>query len=318
MTVSKFHIKKISEINKDQLLKFYQKSFHYDKAVLDDFNWRYRKDFGSFEPLILIIDNQICGHAGLIPIDLKIKDKREKAIWFTDFYINKKYRFKGYGKLLTEEWMKICPIQITICNNESLRIFKKLKWRSNNKFVRRIELNNYFKILPVFRKHIKTNNIKNDFNKLKLIELNFTTIGKVIEKNNQDLLKKSFGIIRDESWFKWRLTECPYRKNIYVFEYKSNYFITHLKLKNNFKILNILYSSNDFSGDIKNIFSDFLKKNNIDFIAYVSKTQKLSDIIFPWQKKLNFAYYTDEKFISNMINNQLTDVQLIDSDIDYL
>ena len=318
MTVNKFHIKKISEINKDQLLKFYQKSFHYDKSILDDYDWRYRKGFSSYEPLILLVDNQIRGHAGLIPVDLKVKDKKEKAIWFTDFYIDQKYRQKGYGKLLTEEWMKICPIQITICNDQSLRIFKKLKWESNNRFVRRIKFNNYFNLLPIRKNYEDSNLIKNDLKNLKLVDLNFSTIKKIIEKNDHNLSKKSFCIIRDEGWFRWRLEECPYKKKLYIFEFRNNYFITHLKLKNNYKILNILYSSEEISDDVKNIFNDFLKKNNIDFLAYVSNKPKLSDIFFPWQKKLNFAFYANDKFISNSIDEHFSDIQLIDSDIDYL
>ena len=95
--MTKFHIKKISEIDKNKLLKFYQASFKYEKSILDDFAWRYRSGFNNFEPLVLIINNKICGHAGLISVDLKVEDKIEKAIWFTDFYVDSKYRTLGYG-----------------------------------------------------------------------------------------------------------------------------------------------------------------------------------------------------------------------------
>ena len=76
--MDKFHIKKISEINKEKLYQFYQDSFHYEKSILDNYQWRYRSGFNEFEPLVLIINNQICGHAGLIPINLKINNKTEK------------------------------------------------------------------------------------------------------------------------------------------------------------------------------------------------------------------------------------------------
>ena len=49
--------------------------------------------------------------------------------------------------------MKICPNQITLCNNKSLRIFKKLKWSYNNNFVKKIKFYNFHKILPILRKN---------------------------------------------------------------------------------------------------------------------------------------------------------------------
>ena len=38
-----------------------------------------------------MVDNQICGHAGLIPVnDLKINEKVQPVIWFTDFFISQR------------------------------------------------------------------------------------------------------------------------------------------------------------------------------------------------------------------------------------
>ena len=316
--MDKFHIKKISEIDTKKLLQFYQVSFQYEKSILDNYQWRYRSEFSEFEPLILIIDNQICGHAGLIPIDLKINDKKQKAIWFTDFYIASEQRSKGYGKLLAEEWMKICPIQITFCNEQSLKVFKKFNWSSNSKISRKIEFNNYFKILPIFRKsnHIKFN--LDEIDDLKLMELNNATISEIINLNNNQLSAKTVNIVRDESWFKWRLLECPYKKKIYIFKFKEFFFITHVKFKNNLKILNILYSSLPITYEVKKIFLKFSKKNNIDYMAYLTNEKKLLDNFLPWQKKLNFAYYSKDETVKNLLESHFNDAQLIDSDIDYV
>ena len=146
--MSKIHINKISEINKDKLLNFYQKSFDFEKSVLENYEWRYRSGYSNYDSLALMVDNQICGHAGLIPVNLKINEKVQPVIWFTDFFISPGYRSKGYGKILTEAWMKICPIQITLCNNESLRIFRKYNWSYNNNFVRKIKFLIFIKFYP--------------------------------------------------------------------------------------------------------------------------------------------------------------------------
>ena len=85
--MSKFHIKKISETDKNKLSKFYKESFNYNNSNPSSFNWRYRLGFKSFEPLVLIVDDEICGHAGLIANDLKIKDNIKTGIWLSLIHI---------------------------------------------------------------------------------------------------------------------------------------------------------------------------------------------------------------------------------------
>ncbi|MBD1172040.1 GNAT family N-acetyltransferase [Pelagibacterales bacterium SAG-MED05] len=316
--MTKFHIKKISEIDKNKLLKFYQASFKYEKSILDDFAWRYRSGFNNFEPLVLIINNKICGHAGLISVDLKVEDKIEKAIWFTDFYVDSKYRTLGYGKLLTEAWMKICPIQITLCNDQSLKIFKKFSWSYNNNFIRKIKFYNFINILPAFRKLDNSENFTDKLGNLRLEELNNKTISKIIKINEENFSQKSIGIVRDESWFKWRISDCPYKKDILIFSYENTYLITHVKKRNNLKILNIIYSSKDINSNLIKVFLDFSKRNHIDYLSYISKKNKLIDLCLPWERKLNFAFYSDNQQTFKKIKENFSDIQYIDSDIDYI
>ena len=316
--MDKFHIKKISEIDTKKLLQFYQVSFQYEKSILDNYQWRCRSGFNEFEPIILIIDNQICGHAGLIPIDLKINDKRQKAIWFTDFYIASEQRSKGYGKLLAEAWMKICPIRITICNDQSLKVFKKLKWSNNNSFIRRLKIYNYLNIVPIFRKLNRSSFIKDDLQDMKLEELNNKTIAKMADLSEHNLLKKSVGLIRDENWFKWRILNCPYKKDLYIFNFKGNFIVIHMKLKNNLKILSIVYSSQPITSSIIKFFSKFSKKKGIDYLSYISNEKKIFDFFLPWQRKLNFACNTENRSDTNVLNKNFDDIQFLDSDIDYI
>ena len=316
--MDKFHIKKISEIDTKKLLQFYQVSFQHEKSILDNYQWRCRSGFNEFEPIILIIDNQICGHAGLIPIDLKINDKRQKAIWFTDFYIASEQRSKGYGKLLAEAWMKICPIRITICNDQSLKVFKKLKWSNNNSFIRRLKIYNYLNIVPIFRKLNRSSFIKDDLQDIKLEELNNKTIAKMADLSEHNLLKKSVGLIRDENWFKWRILNCPYKKDIYIFNFKGNFIVIHMKLKNNLKILSIVYSSQPITSSIIKLFSKFSKKKGIDYLSYISNEKKIFDFFLPWQRKLNFACNAENISDTNVLNKNFDDIQFLDSDIDYI
>ena len=132
--------------------------------------------------------------------------------------------------------MKICPIQITICNDQSLKVFKKLNWSNNNNFVSRLKFYNYLNIVPIFRKLNESSFIKNELKDLKLEELNNKTISKMADLSEHNLIKKSIGIIRDEKWFKWRILDCPYKKDIYIFNFKENFIVTRMKLKNDLDI----------------------------------------------------------------------------------
>ena len=316
--MNQFHIKKISEIDQNKLYKFYQNSFNYKNSDLHIFNWRYRLGFRNFEPLVLEVDDEICGHAGLIANDFKIKDEIKTGIWFTDFYINKNYRSLGYGKLLTQAWMKICPIQVTICNETSLKIFKKLSWSYNNRFLRNLKISNYFSLIPTFKKSDLINITTINSKDLMLREIDNQTISILARESENFLSKKSFAIVRDENWFKWRILDCPYKKNIFIFNYKGIDIIIEVKLKYKFKILNIIYISKPIEINFLGLFSKFIKKNNINFISYISNNKKLLNINLPWSRKLNFAFYSENSSIKSLIDRDFDDLQYIDSDIDFI
>ncbi len=315
--MSKFHIKKVSEIDKKKLLKFYQESFDYKNNNLDILNWRYRPGFKSFEPLVLEVDEEICGHAGLIANDLKIKDDIKTGIWFTDFYVKEKCRSLGYGKLLTKEWMKICPIKITLCNDLSLKIFKKMNWSYNNKFLKKIKITNLLNFIPIFKKAKELEINNNNLGDLKLEDTNNQTISRVANESEKLLSGKSLGIVRDENWFKWRILDYPEKKNIFIFRYIDTNIIAEIKIKDSFKILNIIYVSKPIKISLSNLFSNFAKNNKINFISFISEKKELFNINTPWSRKLNFAFFTEDSSIKHLIN-EFDNIQFIDSDIGFI
>jgi len=148
-----YKIKKISEVNTELLNNFYKVTFPFRfKNLTNHWKWYYRIGHTNFEPLILEYDSKIIGMAGLIPVELKFKEKITDAIWFTDFFVLKEFRKKGLGSVLTKEWMNLCPIQITFCNDESLKIFKKFKWKNNDYTYKNIKPLNFFKLIPIVKK----------------------------------------------------------------------------------------------------------------------------------------------------------------------
>ena len=144
-----YKINKISQIEKSQLSDFYKNTYHKRyKSLTSNWRWWYRAGYSKFEPLILSVDDKVIGQAGLIPIDLNILGNKVQAIYFVDFAILPKYQRKGFGQILTKEWMKICPNQITFCNNQSLKVFKKLGWKNDLSTKRLLRPINTLKFLP--------------------------------------------------------------------------------------------------------------------------------------------------------------------------
>ncbi len=127
-----YSIISISKVKIDQLSEFYKRAFkNRYKTLTKYWKWWYRSNYLDYEPIVLISNNQVIGQAGLIPTKIRIEKKILPAIWFVDFAVLPEYQNQGLGKILTKEWMNICPNQITFCNDYSLSIFKKFGWATN-------------------------------------------------------------------------------------------------------------------------------------------------------------------------------------------
>ena len=329
----RYKINKISEVPKDELLTFYKKVYKKRyKTLANNWRWWYRSDYSEYKPIVLSVDNKIIGQAGLLPVDLDISGKKIPAIWFVDFIILDEFQGKGFGRILATEWMKICPNQITFCNDQSLKVFKKLGWKNNLLAKRLVKPINSFKFFPIIKKiNLKLVNkflkyfMKKKYNQSILtnphaLDKNFKIIQESfnIRKN-----KKSDGIaeiIRDESWLRWRLMECPYKKDIYFFEYKNNFAIVHIFWSENIKKLNILYNystdkleNNDFFYQIIN----WSMNNDIDLVWAVNANAELENI-FPkiLNKSINFASWSSDQKTFEILQKGLSNPQGIDSDID--
>ena len=330
-----YKIRKISEINKASLDAFFKAAYpdRYNNLV-NHWRWYYRLDYNNFEPIVIEVNSEIIGMAGLISSKLKYCNKVSDAIWFTDFIILKEFRNKGYGSILTKEWMKICPIQITFCNNESLKIFKKFSWQSNNDTYRNIKPINFVKIIPLIKNFsftlnrnlqkfiLATNNNYNKTIKPKQIENNDISELCNLEnkkKSNKDL----FSIIHDEEWFTWRLVESPYKSNIYIFKNNLDIIIGNIFKHNNLKRFNILYSyiNNPADREIYDLIIDWSIKNKIDYIWYINNQENIffkeTEITSKFlKKKINFACWSEDKAILSNLKKGLSNSHGFDSDID--
>ena len=329
----KYKINKISEIATDQLSEFYKKTYYKRyKSLTSNWRWWYRVGYNELEPLILSIDNKVIGQAAYLPINLNILGNIVPAIWFVDYAVLPEFKGKGLGKILSKEWMKICPNQMAICSDDSLRVLKKLGWKDNYTTKRLARPISTLKFLPIL-KNLKLNFVNRtlryfikkkysrniSINPYKISD-NFKIIDdsfklRKIVKNNEFA-----EIIRDEKWLHWRLIECPYKKDIYFFEYKNNFTIVHIFLIENIKKLNILYTYSADKLQENELFVQIINwsiNNNIDLVWAVSRNTDFENI-FPkiFNKPLQFASWSSDEKIFKTLQNGLSNLQGIDTDND--
>ena len=329
----KYKINKISEIATDQLSEFYKKTYYKRyKSLTSNWRWWYRVGYNELEPLILSVDNKVIGQAAYLPINLNILGNIVPAIWFVDYVVLPEFKGKGLGKILSKEWMKICPNQMAICSDDSLRVLKKLGWKDNYTTKRLARPISTLKFLPIL-KNLKLNFVNRtlryfikkkysrniSINPYKISD-NFKIIDdsfklRKIVKNNEFA-----EIIRDEKWLHWRLIECPYKKDIYFFEYKNNFTIVHIFLIENIKKLNILYTYSADKFQENELFVQIINwsiNNNIDLVRAVSRNTDFENI-FPkiFNKPLQFASWSSDEKIFKTLQNGLSNLQGIDTDND--
>ena len=329
----KYKINKISEIATDQLSEFYKKTYYKRyKSLTSNWRWWYRVGYTELEPLILSVDNKVIGQAAYLPINLNILGNIVPAIWFVDYAVLPEFKGKGLGKILSKEWMKICPNQMAICSDDSLRVLKKLGWKDNYTTKRLARPISTLKFLPIL-KNLKLNFVNRtlryfikkkysrniSINPYKISD-NFKIIDdsfklRKIVKNNEFA-----EIIRDEKWLHWRLIECPYKKDIYFFEYKNNFAIVHIFVIENIKKLNILYTYSADKLQENELFVQIINwsiNNNIDLVWAVSRNTDFENI-FPkiFNKPLQFASWSSDEKIFKTLQNGLSNLQGIDTDND--
>mgnify|MGYP001217693032 FL=1 len=330
-----YKIRKISDVNSALLSEFYKTAYPYRYNNLNNhWRWYCRLGYNDFEPIVIEVNSKIVGMASLISSKLEYRNQINEAIWFTDFFILKEFRNKGYGSILTKEWMKICPIQITFCNDESLKVFKKFSWQSNSDTYRNIKPINLLRMIPLvknfsfilnkkFQKFFlrQKNKDYKDINPRQIEDSDVSALCNL--ENKKEFNKELFSIVHDEDWFKWRLIECPYKSNIYIFKNDLDVIIANIFEYKNLKRFNILYSYiNDSSNkEIYDLIINWSFKNKIDYVWYINNQDNIffkeKEIISTFfKKKINFACFSQNETILSNLKKGLSNSQGSDSDID--
>src|ERR1035437_6359416 len=135
MNTVKFEKDKITihsacDVDLKLLIDFYKKMFP-DRMNYLESNWKWLNRSDYYEnkiPLVIVYENQVIAHSGMIPFDLSIGGIKQTSSWFIDFKILPEFQRQGLGSILTKEWMNFSDCFVTFCNEKSIGVFKKFGW----------------------------------------------------------------------------------------------------------------------------------------------------------------------------------------------
>ena len=81
--------------------------------------------------------------------------------------------------------------------------------------------------------------------------------------------------------------------------------------------MNIIFSTHDTNKDVLSLILVWSKKNNIYYLAYVASSKNSIKKIETLRKNINFYFFSDNQSEINTINSEFTDIQYVDSDLDF-
>jgi hypothetical protein len=293
-------------------------------------------------PLVILHQNRVVAHAGMIPFKLTFDHEVYSAAWFIDFKILSEFQRFGLGSMLTNQWMTFSDCCLTFCNEKSIGVFKKFGWVESFEtymhlhfilpfdhpgFVRRLP-SNLRKILNkvvcfyYYWIYSRCSYTSGNYNLDPLTDVLFDEFYALYLKN---LKFNSPNInFRDSEYVKWRIINSPNKSNYYV--YKVTDFIAIVSLQNNHgKYIDVLWVSNLSNENeiVKMIasLSLFGLNNSFAYLRFFTNKKSLSDLI---KGKLNsivshprFAFFSRNRVVFEKLKTLRWDFELIDSDFEH-
>lgn len=339
ININEIEFKSLSKVNNNELFEFYSIAFpQRNNIIFKNWKWIYRTSLFGLEPFVAIYKKRLIGHAGAISTNIFSSENIFQGIWFVDFYILPEFRNIGLGKVMTKKWMSLEKNHLTICNDQSLRVFRKLGWVENKNYYKSCKLFNPLKWLPII--NLIDNRVLDKMNLFKYLnKTNFTkkaTFLKLSENkkkltelanlkiNNNKKDSSNVQILRDDNWLSWRLFESPFINFYYFFFIENSFVIVSIYKEKHKKKLNIIFSQYE-NQDYEIVLNENIIKwsvdNNVDIVwLNINNLEKNINLTKFYSKnfKINFACNSSNSFLDKNVLKQISNLEAIDSDSDIL
>jgi hypothetical protein len=297
-----------------------------DQARID---WQYRRGFcPGISPLIAIVEGSPVGHAGVIPVNVRGSAGDQTAIWFVDFALLSEWQRRGVGGKLAARWNQLGPLRLTTCNEKSMALFAKQGWIRSGAVTRyalpltRRALSKRSSLataVPAFAlrslarfRHRRNANVRDVPATLVLRELEERFSG-----CEDDL-------IRDQSWFRWRVAESPHRDEYRFAQCGAAWALYRLLVTPaGIRRLHILYVSpaDEDVVETRRVLDSILhaaiaaRTDLVWAVGSKESVRRRFATILPVHKEVLFASHSDS-VTEGTVDPRRLNIQGIDSDLD--
>lgn len=334
-----------SEANADSLRSFYKIMYpsRYD-FLKDNWTWLNRSDYlNNRSPLVVVNNDQVIGHGGLIPVDLLVNNKTITATWLIDLAVLHEFRGQGLGNMLVKKRMEFAEMQMTFPNENSYRIFEASDWiKSSNGFMHYIIIlpfnhPKFIKWLPsvlrwvlnmpivtflgfTYRKYAKHNT---DHYLRKMDDLSLELLLKQY-KDSPSSGNELITPIRDEEYVNWRIKSSPNRERYYIYSAESFSGLIYFN-ESGGNCIDILWLSDSSKmNEIRTMISTialFGKEKGFAFLRFYTTRNKLSGDINRHLRSIlktrRFYFTSRNKDLLKECQQYTWDLELIDSDFEH-
>jgi GNAT superfamily N-acetyltransferase len=337
---SKIIIQRYSEVSKEAVDAFVGRVYTFEKSakLRQNFEWWFRIGFDAgLEPLYALYEGQIIGQAGLIPAELMIEGKARKAIWYVNFIIVPEMQRQGIGQILTNAWMRTCPIHITQCNERSFGVFKKFGWREHFQTFRFALPLNIYKVAkskgvspwksltlkiatPLYRglHWFRTRGTP----VIDVVPLRTLSAAGLLQWFREP---GSLRILRDQAWIQWRLFDSPFLPEYYFASNGQATIIFRVFVHEDLKRFHLLYVYAPGGDTRLSALLDGLIRwavtEKVDLIWGIANTPELCKILkkkFLFQDPVRFAYHCNVDSVNNLMSRNMLPLQAVDTDFDLM
>ena len=334
-----------SEVRPEQLSSFYSTAYPVRTAFLEsNWSWINRAYFiRNRIPLVLISDEKVIAHAGLIPVMMQMRGENHSAAWFIDLAVLPDYQRSGYGSKLVRKRMELTEIQMTFPNKRSRGIFKKFGWHLySDSFMHYIFLRpfNY----PAIKKWLPAN-LRFVLNKIFFTFMRRVYLRKSLHEGsfNLDIITpgslKAFlsaynnapratseevVILRDDDFMQWRVLNSPNRRQYYIYSSGDFYALVYFNNRSGDSIDVLLMSDESKNEQIKTMLSSLVFKGEREGYSFIrmfttrkSLTTYLRRNVRSFVKQRAFVYYSKNQALLDSMKNLSWRLGLIDSDFEF-
>jgi GNAT superfamily N-acetyltransferase len=328
-------------VDSRSLLDFYGAMYPNRKHYLPTiWKWQARSSFlEKNSPLVLLHNDRIIGHLGLIPLCVSLEGKRYGATLGKDLAVLPEFQGHGLANLLLKKWMELPDVQMGYPNERAIGLYRKLGWKESSDsylhffLLKPFDNNRFVNSVPSFLRKI-TNTISFPFwtvlyhrrafpiKEFRLREVNLDSVrGLVSSSYEQHSIVEP---VHDLDYFSWRLVNSPETEKYRIFNVNDTAMAVKLVDKLHYKYVDLLcVSSESKHADMQAMISTLAiwgLRQGYSYVRYYTRNRELSDhlrrSLLSIVKRPYFIFRATDTTLTEELERSSWHLELIEGDFD--